>query len=503
MQTEDNGDYFDLDNQSRPTEPPTTPPVVETKTFEYKPNGVVTESFNFTNPANVNYRISLPSVPIMDFKRLTDRMKGMELDEKKSSLNRWKESSEEALDYYTPGGLYQDRFVDPESEFHQGLQMEDGALKSMGSVKFRQTEGELKGEIALLKVSKILGIGDVINIQLPHSGIWVTLKPATERELLDFWNSLFREKMMLGRSTYGLTLTNFSNHVNDRLFDFIVSHIQSLNYSDIQKSELRNYLLIHDYHILVWGFACSMFPNGYDYERACVAGPDKCDHVEKLTLNLPKIYELDNKALSPYQKSVLLEDRPKRLTLDTYRKYISEHTRITMSSFTLKNGITIYMKVPTFNEYITDGRKWINGINLTVESLILDTVNQDDDDDAKTEALNNYVKSSILRQFSHFIDHLEVEDNQINDRDTINQVLEALSVDDELREEITTQVFKFKAKTTIALIGIPEHKCPKCGTPQGVEDENHKYKNIIPLDVVRLGFFFLTSRISKILEREV
>jgi hypothetical protein len=302
---------------------------------------------------------------------------------------------------------------------------------------------------------------------------------------------------MLGRTTYGLTLSNFSVHVNNKLFDFILRHIHSVNYVDIPKEELRNYILIHDFPILAWGFACTMYPNGYDYQRACVTDLEQCSYVAQAKINLTKLLWVDNPSLTEAQRTILSENRPNKLTLDNYRKFIADHTRVSSSSFTTTNGITFKLKIPTFNEYTSDGLNWVNKINSAIESLIIEEGNEED---AKTDMLNQYVKSSILRQFNHFVDYIEIEDNVITDRDTINSVLEAFSADDKLRSEITENILKFKTNTTIALIGIPEYKCPNCGQPQRGDS---KYTSVIPLDVMSVVFLALTTKISKILEREV
>jgi len=466
-------------------------------------NAIQTDEFSSDSSKPTDYTISLPSINLADFTDKLKQFNKLDLEDKESSLKEWSEVNKEATNFYTVGGLYQDRFTDETSKFYQGIKNQAGELNTISTPKFRKTEGELKGEAAILKVSKMLGLGDVINVPLPHSGIWVTLKPPTEKDLIDFYNSIFREKIMLGRATFGLTLTNFSVHINNRLFDFIIKHIHSLNYNDINKEELKNYLLIHDFPILAWGFACTMYPNGFEYQRSCVNDIEKCSYIAKAKLNLTKLLWIDNLSLTDAQRLILEEFRPNKLTIENYRKFINEHTRVIGSSFTTKNGIKFKLRVPTFSEYITDGLAWINGVNSNIENIILRESEQDKEDDEKIEMLNQYVKTSILRQFNHFIDYIELEDNVITDRDTINKVLEVFSSDDDIRTEITENVLKFKSKTTIGIIGIPEYNCPKCGKPQNTSPVNEKFVSVIPLDTMNLFFTLLTLRISRILEREV
>lgn len=469
---------------------------------EVKPASNAFYSFHIDSPIHKNaaYHISLPSLTLNEFNDKLKSFSNLNIDDPSEELKKWKEVTEQSLDYYTVGSLYQKRFNDEKSEFKQGIETKDKELNSISTLKFKKSDGELKGEIAILKVSKLLGLGDVITIPLPHSGIWVTIKPPTEKDLIDFYNNVFREKIMLGRATSGLTLTNFSAHINNRLFEFILKHVHSINYSDISKDDLKNYILIYDFPILAWGFACTMYPAGFDYQRACVEDIEQCTYVAKATINLTKLLWVDNPSLTDAQKIILSDNRPNKLTAESYRKFLLEHTRVVSSTFTTKNGLKFKLKIPTFNEYTTDGLAWINKINSIVDNV---TLLNKDDEDSKLEVLNQYVKSSILKQFNHFIDYVEVDENIINDRSTINELLEMLSSDDETRTEITSNIVKFKENTTLAVIGIPDYKCPNCGKEQNKEQQLQKFVNVIPLDVMNLFFTLITLRISKILEREV
>lgn len=446
------------------------------------------------------YILSLPSIPLNSFNEKINAFTNANIDINAKEYSDWRDVVQNSIEYYTPLSLYQNRFSDEKSLFMQGVEVDENQRLSINNIKFKKTEGELKGEIALLKVTKLLGLGDVFSVPLPHSGIWVTIKPPTEKDLIDFYNTLFREKIVLGRATSGLTLTNFSVYINNRLIDFILKHIYSVNYSDIPKEKLKDYILIHDLPILAWGFACTIYPNGFEYQRACVNDIENCTYITKGIINLIKLLWIDNFALTEAQKKIFSEYRPNKLTVESYKKYIAEHSKVASSFITLKNDIKIKLRVPTLSEYISDGMNWINMINNSVESVIFNNENSEEEKEA---LLNQYIRSSILRQFSHFVDYIEVDENPITDRDTINQVLEAFSIDDEIREELTNKILAFKSDTTIALIGIPEYKCPNCQKEQNEDPINERFSNVIPLDVMNVFFTLLVSRIAKILERSI
>src|SRR5574343_489165 len=261
----------------------------EKPTEEVKqPNAQVTSEWSkdAVDQTKFVWRFSLPSIGLFPFNTKIQQFKNLSLDGTSPGMKAWKKTNEEAIDYYTPGAIYQDRFTDSSSAFDQGVKTKEGELKTMGSLKFKDVDGELKGELAVLKVSKALGLGDVLSIPLPHSGIWVTIKPPAEKDLIDFYNSIFKDKIALGLSTYGLTLTNFSVYVNMKLFNFIMKHVHNTNNKDISRDDLDKYVLIHDFPILAWGFAATIYPNWFDYQRACVNDVEQCNHVVKAVLNM-------------------------------------------------------------------------------------------------------------------------------------------------------------------------------------------------------------------------
>lgn len=452
-----------------------------------------------------DFRVSLPSFPLGIFTGLWQRAAATDKNAMEAVTRaEWQRATDEMSEMYMPGGMYSERLQDPTSQFRQGLLTNDGELQQFAPPKHKAKkpdDKDLRGELALLKVSRALGQGEVQIVPLPHSGINVAIKPPGERAVINFYNTVFREKIGIGRMTAGLTLTNFSTHINNRLFEFILEHVHSINYGDIPKSDLRKYLKLPDFYILATGMAAAQYPNGFEFQRPCISEDAKCDYIAKGLINLSKLYWLDNTALTEVQKKILLDARPGILTKEHYNKYQLDHTRMVTSSFTVKNeqsSFKFHMRVPTFEQHVEDGMAWINQINGAVDAII---VTDGDEEETRTQMLQQYVKSSTLRQFSHYIDYIEIDDEPIVDRETLNKVLELLSADDVMREELFRRILKYKSDTTIAIIGIPSYKCPNCHAEQNTEPVNQGLVDVIPLDVMNLFFTLLTLRMSRILER--
>ena len=160
----------------------TEEPVVEEHAKDPSNKPCITKPTN--KPKEVgNYAIGLPASSLVEFTTALNRFSEILTESNKDHV-KWRDTSQEATEFYTPGGLYQDRLDDGKANWQQGVISPSGDVVGMSSVAMKSREGELKGEIALLKVAKRLGMGEVVNVMLPHSGIWLTVKPPPIETLL-------------------------------------------------------------------------------------------------------------------------------------------------------------------------------------------------------------------------------------------------------------------------------------------------------------------------------
>ena len=95
----------------------------------------------------------------------------------------------------------------------------------------------------------------------------------------------------------------------------------------------------------------------------------------------------------------------------------------------LKDNIKFKLRVPTFAEYTADGMGWINKINSAIDAFI---VEEGDEAEAKTQLLDQYVRSSILRQFNHFIDYIEIDEETYSENSIEDGSIEVY--DEEMNE---------------------------------------------------------------------
>lgn len=399
----------------------------------------------------------------------------------------------------------QEMFKDTLAEAHNGdftqKPIYNGKPLVPGSPKFEKLENSvLKGEKAVIRVLQTLGLGNLFQVPLWHSGIWVTIKPPTEAEIIELNRQLINDKVQFGRSTYGLAFANTTAYTVDRLMDFIVDHIYNttLKADSLTGDQLKQMISCQDIPILLWGIASTIYSNGFKYQRACITDPGKCNHILEETINVTKLLWTNISGLTDYQKEHMSFRQARTRTSEQIARYKDELQVIHKSRVRLDgdNEIHITIKSPSVSEYIEGGYTWINSIVEAVEK----TISSDLPSDEKESLIIRYAQASRLRQYGHWVESIEVETNITGDQETINELLNVLSSDDEIFSSMMSKIKAYINHSVISLVGIPSYDCPKCSGKQ--EDVVYpQFTNIIPLDVQQLFFGLFIQRLIKLTDR--
>jgi len=415
----------------------------------------------------------------------------------------WAESLSNGLDLNTYNEVFVPSLEDDENIFRQKNEFNGTNLEAK-SPKFKTVENQkLKGERAVIRFISHLGLGTLYQVPLWHSGIWVTLKPPTESEIIELNRLLMNDKIEFGRYTYGLAFSNILSFTVSRLVDFTISHIYdtTVKSEDINVSNIKDYISCQDIPILLWGLVCTMYPKGFNYRRACSSTPDKCNYILESTINVCKLQWTNTEPLTEWQKSFMAIRQSKQKTLDEVKRYKDELVKIQPTKIyinkDLSNEIIFTLKTPTITEYINSGYEWINNIVDTVNR----TLGTDKDDEKRNNIITKYGQATAMRQYSHWVESIEYDTNIVDDEETINKTLDLISSDDDIREEFIKGVIDYINKTIISVIGIPKFNCPECGTEQTSDDTNDNFVDILPIDVIQLFFGLLTQRLERIINR--
>lgn len=449
-----------------------------------------------------------PSVPLpSDFDKRTGdalgKVPNVEFTDTKQG-SKWADTIRGSLGMSTYDEAFVKTLEDPEAEFHQTLESNNRRFGS-GEVRFKEQKNTIfDGEMAVLRTISHLGLGTTWNTGLYNSGLWIIFKPPSEDSLVELYRLLTSDKIEMGRYSYGLAYSNTVSYTVSRLCQFALDHVYqiSANSKEINSTNVLQYLRVQDIDSLLWGMACTMFPNGFSFSRACVANPEKCQNVTREILNLRKLQVVNRRVLSERQKDHMAIHRTsKTMTVKELQSYQADMTRASIYRVTVnegeKNEISFNLRSPSIAEYIQTGHQWIESIVETVDQALGST--------ASIEERNRLVelrsKASIMRQYSHWVESIEIDSNQIKDKISIEKILNNLGSDRTIRDEFIKGVRKYIDNSSVSVIGIPTYDCPKCGqTNEGPESFPHR-TTMIPLDVIQLFFVLLTQKHLEIMNR--
>lgn len=417
---------------------------------------------------------------------------------------QWANAVSEGLGLSTSQEVFIPTLENEKADFRQRLEHNGQSLTAQAP-KFKAIDNQnLQGERAVVRLISHLGLGTLFQVPLWHSGLWITFKPPTESEIIELNRGLISDKIKMGRYTYGLAYSNTTAYTVDRLINFALSHVYDITAKaeDITIENLANHISCQDIPSLLWGFICTMYPRGFRYQRACVADPEKCNHILEETLNVSKLQWTNVATLTDWQKTFMSGRQPKSKDVASINRYKEELAELqkkrVLVNEGLRNEIAITIKTPSITEYVDAGHRWIGDIVSAVDRAL----GADASDNERNTVIIRHGQASAMRQYSHWIESIEYETNIITDRETIESTLDVLSADDTVRTEFIQAVVNYINSSTVSLIGIPVYDCPACGKTQNSNvtlGESHK--NIIPLDVIQVFFGLLSQRLERMADR--
>lgn len=384
---------------------------------------------------------------------------------------------------------YETTLSDPESNWVQLIESNKGKL---GAIKPNfQDSGPvtLTGERAVNRIRSLIGIGDTIKIPLWHSGIWVTLKAPTERELVALWRRLSQDKINLGRMASGAVLSNLNVVLADYLTEFIAAHIESTSYAN--DKDVLSRILAPDLDHLVWGLACTIYVNGFDYTRAVMGKTSDEKVVVSEKINVSKIQWINRSRLSEFQTAHMTSRAAGSMSPDSVTRYQDEFHKRHSRTVTIEasNGvpIDIDLKIPTLLEYIQVGNEWVGSIVSMVDSVL----GMSPDPEERNGEILRQGMSTYLRMYSHWIEKIRVNDVTTVDREAMDGILGDFGQDNKIRDELVTKVREFIDEITTAVIALPA-----LTDAEAVSLPN--YPHLVPFNVIQTFFVLLVQRISSL-----
>lgn len=385
------------------------------------------------------------------------------------------------------------------SQWEQAIMSDIGPL-ALSKPNFGKSNNKnISGEKAILKMSSIMNLGQLMSVPLWHSGLWIKLKAPSDAALLALENRIAEEKVMLGRQTNGFVFSNSSAYIYDYLINLILSCVYDVSYVKQSVDDLKQIIKITDIPTLVWGFLCTIYPNGYPIAQPCINNIGKCNHIEHEMVSISKLMWLDKSSLTPAQIKHMTK-RDVKMTEEEIKKYQDELQVGGDKLVSVNDNLSVKLSVPSIQDYISSGYNWVEGIERMVTQSFAVTKQGDE----RNEYIVAMSKTMALRQYAHWIKEINIYDDPsdpesvmyITDRDTLEESMDTLSKDIELGEVVMKKITEYIDGATMAVVGIPRYLCPVCNEDQGKFLPENRY--IIPLDVVKVFFTLQNQRLLKV-----
>lgn len=415
-----------------------------------------------------------------------------------SSASNWLRTVEAGEASLPVGDVYRHALEREDAEWHQAVESQGRKLMGTAPQLSTITGDALTGERAALRFMRFAGLGSVYSIPLWHTGIWITLKAPSEASLLELNRDMFTDKITMGRSTHGLALSGVVSAYSERLLKLAMDHLYTTNLKT--DKHLYDVISIHDIPTIIWGIACVVWNNGFQYERACTHDPEKCNHVVQEKLDVTKLLWVNKSALTPWQIAHMSRRKTGEVSIEDVERYKREslsqqNRRIEMGEG--ENKYYFELRVPTVREYFEHANDWVDSVVSGVERALQVTPS----DQERANYIAESAQSTIMRQYSHWVESISFDENTISDKETIETILNRLSSDDYARERYVEEVKKYINDSAVSVVGIPTYECPKCGGKQKYEQKNETLYSIIPLDMLQTFFFLLVQKIILVHQR--
>lgn len=397
-------------------------------------------------------------------------------------------------------GIEETFFQNPKRKIGQGVtSSKDGKLLSMRPVSV-DTEGEESdSNTAKLAAAEFFKVGESILAPLPHSGFWAVMAPVPDAAIAVLYSSLANEQGRLGRTSLGLTYTNISVKLNEIVFRFLLPYIEATSIEDLSVQEAMELFSSNDLNHLFWACARGRYNLGYLYRRLCSAN-ETCKHIEEQNLDLESMVYYDDNAFTKEMREVFSNTSPESVSVEDVKKYQAEYHK-TLEEFSTFEfmGAKFKFKVPTAYEHFSDGNLWIEDM----EGLVAEAMAKEDLSKLREESLlDDFLKTSYVRIWSHYVESAELNSFKPKGREAINSVLTEASSKRKFFEKFVEAVTNFRNQSIISAVGIDEYTCVKCGDINISVDEASRVDEMIPLDMLHVFFMMFHTRYQMAMGQE-
>lgn len=362
------------------------------------------------------------------------------------------------------------------------------------------------------KVRNSTGLGNTIQIPLYNSGLWLTVNPPKNQELIYIQNKLAEDAVLIGRETSKI-LGGTENFILTRsVTDFILDNLVVNTTLKLPAGEdIRDYIKGVDVQTLALAVVSTMYPDGFTITRSCrnsfiilEDGSRQCSHSINGLINPKHMHFKNSKKIDREMLIHMSKRMPNSVTPAEVREYQARNSVIqdvTKQVVTDTGIINITLSTPNLTHYNTTCNLWYDEMISQLDRLL----EKADDLESKNEKAFNLMRTNYLSYFLPYVksiskvdtdgniefDSAEMEEDK---RPLANmEILNLVSVDGLILKEIEDIVKSYTKVNSLSIVAGPDYICPTCKAKQSdMSDNQHDFSNLIPIDVMMV-FFTLSA----------
>ncbi|WP_087659695.1 hypothetical protein [Caballeronia terrestris] len=207
------------------------------------------------------------------------------------------------------------------------------------------------------------------------------------------------EKIVLERTTNGLAFANTSSYLTGWVLDFAMEYVYDTSLQEKDPVRIKAMIETPDLPILFWGLACAIWPRGFQYARPYIDPVTNEEKILREKLAVGKLLWVDNKALTQWQVAHMAHRGSGMMSADNVKRYKREFTIGQPRRVQLSDHISVTLKVPSANEYVLAGHKWIGEITRVVN----DALQLPPEDQRRANHIVQRGKATNMRQYIHWV----------------------------------------------------------------------------------------------------
>lgn len=364
-----------------------------------------------------------------------------------------------------------------------------------GQPRQKLEAGAYSDEELLSYLTKRAGVGTTYDWPLWHSGIWLRFRAPSLSDIAQMNHTLQSKRVELGTSSKGLAFSNSQQTLLNVAVNFALQFVIESNIEYKSPTDLEDKIDAMDAPLVLLGFASTMYPSGLPYAMPCVADPSKCQEIVKALLMPRELIQVDELALTQFQKNHMARRFRGKVPADDLVRYKNEH-RMGRERIVWFGDVGLRLGTPSLLEQREAGELWINGIIEMTQGAF----NEPEHGQNRNRYINHLGNTTSARQYAHWVKAVLERDDDTTDGyrvvsesvNVVNGFLDRTISDPKYLDDFFTKVTTFIEETIVAMVAVKSYNCPSCDTPTATEFHK-RFEHLVPLDMLTL-FFTLASR---------